>query len=234
MDAFYDLFFLLTRGYPRGEALELVKRKYGLSRREAILLARCIHSENVSKLVKNKLVIPRDLFNAKLVVDGFNQLATIYAALMGVPVFVCSDGLTRDALLSGPRLVIENIRTLAGILADVLRAIKPGKVVIVLDSQPSHSGDAAAFLRRSLNGLNALVEVSRTADKRVIEYALAGYVAASSDIAIVMKVGKVFDLAGFAIRKTLSQRAKVNIIPQLLETLHSRWCVKRGGGKKGP
>ena len=231
-DAFYDMFFLLTRGYPRSEALELVKRRYRLSRHEAILLGRCVHPERVSSAIKGKLLALDSVEGLDLVIDGFNQLTTIYAALIGAPVFVCSDGLTRDALLAGPRLVIENIGRLASILVDVIDRIRPRSMVIVFDSQPSHSGMAASVLRSRLKGYRVVVEVSKTADRRVVEYASMGYTVASSDIAIVMNVDSVFDLAAFTIREIIAQGTKVNNIPQLLGGLHTRWC--EGRREKGP
>ncbi|WP_070807805.1 DUF434 domain-containing protein [Pyrodictium occultum] len=232
-EAFYDLFFLLSRGYPRSEALELVKRRHRLSKRSAVLLSRCIHPRRVAAMVASKLVPAKRLRGGKLVVDGFNQLATIYAALTGAPVLRCVDGLTRDALLAGPRPVVENIDRLAALLASALRMVNPGRVIIVFDSQPSHSGEAAVVVRRALEGLEAIVEVSRTADKRVIEYAASGYVAASSDIAIAAspRVARLFDLAGFAVASLLPG-AKVNNIPLLLGEMHSQWCRKGGG--EGP
>ncbi|BES80614.1 DUF434 domain-containing protein [Pyrodictium abyssi] len=231
--AFYDMFFLLTRGYPRSEALELVKRRYRLARPEAILLFRCVHSKHVSDSIRSKLVAAADLEGRDLVIDGFNQLTTIYAAVIGASVFVCSDGLTRDALLAGPRLVVENIDVLIPILAALLGMIRPRKTVVVLDSQPSRSGETASLLRRRLKDHSVVVEVSKTADKRIIEYASSGYVVASSDIAITIStsINAVFDLAGFAI-KELVPGAKVNNIPRLLGELHMRWCG--GAAGEGP
>lgn len=232
-NAFYEMFFLLTRGYPRSEALELVKRRYKLARPEAILLSRCIHPKHVSNSIQSKLVVVANIKGRNLAIDGFNQLTTIYAAVIGAPVFVCSDGLTRDALLAGPRLVVENIDTLTPVLTTLFGMIRPRETVIVFDSQPSRSGETASLLRRRLENYNVAVEVSKTADKRIIEYASSGYVVASSDIAITTNtsINAVFDLAGFAIKELLPG-AKVNNIPRLLGELHMRWCG--GAAGEGP
>ncbi|ABM81427.1 DUF5616 domain-containing protein [Hyperthermus butylicus] len=162
----------------------------------------------------------------KLVVDGFNQLTTVYAAYAGYPVYLCSDHLLRDALLAGPRYVVENISTIARLLAKALEILKPGETLVVLDSQPSWSGRTAQQLRALIP--RATVILSRNADKTVIEYAGKGYIVASSDVAILERVDRIFDLARYIVENLLEGPASINNIPHLIEGQHSRWCREAG------
>jgi hypothetical protein len=169
--------------------------------------------------VKSALQTHRAVKGEALVIDGFNQMTTVYAALTGKPVYLCADGMVRDNMLAGPRHVIENIETLIPPVKRALETLQPGRTVIVLDSQPSWSGRTAAKLREKL-GVD--VELSRTADKTVIEYGKKGYIVASSDITILLRIEKAFDLAGYTIQRILG--IKVNNIPHLLNQQHQRWC----------
>ncbi|BEP18081.1 hypothetical protein PYJP_14330 [Pyrofollis japonicus] len=222
---FYDTYFLLARGYPRQPALELIRSKHGLSQPQVALLSRCIHPPTVNKEIASKKLGPSNIRDNCLVVDGFNQLTTIYAALKGEELYLCTDTMLRDALLAGPRHVIEHVDELAPILRDALSLLSPSEVIVVLDSQPSHSGETAARLRR----YNINTIVSRNADNEVINLSIRKKcIAATSDIAITRKAPRIFDLARFTIeeilQKRLGKKSRINNIPLLLRNEHNTWC----------
>ncbi len=126
-------------------------------------------------------------------------------------------------MLAGPRHVIEAIDKLIPILREALNTLQPAETVVVLDSQPSWSGRTAAKLRKELN---ITVTLSRNADKTIIELAEKGYIAATSDITILTRIRRAFDLAGYTIQNLL--RTKVNNIPHLLNQQHHWWCSEGG------
>ena len=226
-NAFYDLYYLLARGYPRQAALALIHSKHGLSREALILLSRCIHPPEINKEIIRKRQEPGKIRGNCLVIDGFNQLTTIYAAMIQAPLYICSDTMLRDSLLAGPRLVIENIEKLAPVLAQALQRLEPRETIIVLDSQPSHSGETAAYLRRTL-GVETVA--TRNADKRIIEEAQGrNCVAATSDIAITLKAPRIFDLAYYTVTNIIKGAARINNIPHLLLEQHHRWCRNQAG-----
>jgi hypothetical protein len=173
--------------------------------------------------VRSSLQPPESIEGERLAVDGFNQLTTVYAAAAGYPVYLCADDMVRDNMLAGPRYVTQHAEELAEILGKALKKLNPKETVIVLDSQPSWSGRTAAKLREKLG---VQVTLSRTADKTVIEYGEKGYIIASSDITILLRIQKAFDLAGYTIQKILG--IKVNNIPHLLNQQHQRWCERAG------
>lgn len=225
--SFYDLYYLLARGYPRSQALELIRVRYHLKREDTILLSRCIHPPSINTEIQGKKQAAQAIRNNCLVIDGFNQLTTVYAALIGKTLYLCSDTMLRDALLAGPRLVVENIELLTTLLGDALTKLAPRRTIIVFDSQPSHSGEIAAYLRKTLN-IEAIV--SPNADKEVIRFSeREGCIAATSDIAITLKVRKVFDLAYYVIVAHLRRSARINNIPHLLRKEHQWWCQSQAG-----
>ncbi len=225
-EAFYDVFFLLSRGYPRSHALSLVAARHHLSRPERILIGRCVHGAEESRTVRSKL--SPCCRNRCLVVDVFNQLATIYAALSGHRVYRCSDGLTRDALLGATGLVVRHAQTLADLASAAVASLAPRHVYLVVDSQPSRSAVLASALREAhtRRGLPAAVLLEKKADRRVIELGRT-CVAATSDIVVARRVTALLDLAGYAIRLFGLDRA-VTDITRLLSRHHSSWC--RVGG----
>ncbi len=225
--AFYDLYYLLARGYSRSHALELIRLKHGLGREAAILLSRCIHPPEINNEIREKKQEAQAIKNSCLVIDGFNQLTTIYAALTSKPLYLCSDTMLRDALLAGPKLVVKNIEPLATLLGSALARLAPRSAIVVLDSQPSHSGETAAYLRKKL-GIEAIV--SPHADKEVIILSQReDCVVATSDIAITLKVQRVFDLAYYVATTLLRRSARINNIPHLLREEHHWWCQSQAG-----
>ncbi len=221
--ALYELYFLLARGYPRTQALSLVAARHALTRRQRILLNRCVHPPSINTETRRKLK-PLDKAQ-RIVVDAYNQLATIYAALTGNPVYRCTDHATRDSLLGASRQVTRHAKQLAAITAATLAAHNVEKAVFIVDAQPSHSAHLAAALREAAanNGIDAEARLEHTADKAVIQLANKGYTAATSDTVILQKVPEATDLAAAAITLTGLHRA-VTDIPRLLEQQHTRWC----------
>ncbi|MET1127952.1 MAG: DUF434 domain-containing protein [Thermoproteota archaeon] len=230
-EAFYDLYFLLSRGYSRPLALRLVAQRYALRREEAVFLNRCVHSRLESRAIAAKLLKPADLKGGRLAIDGFNQFTTIYAAAEKHTVYRCSDGLTRDALLSGAKAVTQGIQKIVHLIRRGLEELAPAEAVIVLDSQPSKSGEVASYLRKALRGAvqRLQIVVSRRADTTLIELSnRESYVVASSDIVVAKRARKLFDFASYILQKDNALGGRVNNIPQLLEKHHKEWC--RGGG----
>ncbi len=101
----------------------------------------------------------------------------------------------------------------------VLIGIK--KLIIILDSQHPYSGRHASILRKTLP--NALIAVSRTADKTLIVYARKGYTIASSDIVVVLHAHKVFDLAKYIIDRAFNKIRVIDIASHL-KSEHKKWC----------
>lgn len=198
-EASKDFKYLLTRGYNRTTSLKFVSDRYLLSKTEKMALYRGVFSDSEIKLRKSKLVSIKDIIGEKLVVDGFNVLMTIKAALLGTPLIKCQDGFIRDILSSFEKVKINDLMYISlEILLCFLNRYKPKKVTILFDSKVSKSGCFAAHVRRKLNllGINGTALAVPRADTETLAVG-RDEIIASSDTVIILKANKVVDLGGY-------------------------------------
>ena len=233
--ALYDYYLLLSRGYPWRQARALVAARHGLTRATQVLLTRCIPAPpTLAREVRRKLQTPDAARGKCIVVDAYNQMTTITALLLGHPLYRCLDGLTRDALLAGAKLATKHAEEAAAMLAWALQEINPSTVILVFDSQPSHSRETAkktaSILEEALPTARIEYHVEPKADKTIIEKATRRRcIAASSDTVVALNTPQLLDLAGHT--ATLAARnseATITNIPRLLEEEHRSWCSSGG------
>ena len=96
IDACIDYKYLLDRGYYWESALNFVVSRYRLNKDQRSIMLRTIFSEKEIKMRLAKKIELRDLMDIRLVIDGYNVLATISAALLNLPLFIGLDGFMRD------------------------------------------------------------------------------------------------------------------------------------------
>ncbi|WFO75852.1 DUF434 domain-containing protein [Desulfurococcaceae archaeon MEX13E-LK6-19] len=204
IDAIHDYRFLLDRGYPIKAALDVVCTRYMLSRKERLLLYRCVHSSALARKIIRKQSIPP--MKSRIVADGFNILATLYTVYCGEEVYLCDDGIVRDLSGLHSRVALSiNQDLLDSLFTEIIEAVsgKEYELIIVLDYNVKKSGEIASRLRRIIkeNKLDWVVLVERQADKKILEKASEGYWVSSSDIVILEKATKIYDLAGSIVRE---------------------------------
>ncbi len=194
-----DYRLLLDKGYPQKPALDIVSTKYMLTRRERLILYRSVHSRCYARRVRN--CYSRPPCGSSIVLDGYNIFSTIYSMLSSEEVYLGDDGFIRDLLGLHGRLARVLTRD---VIREIIRYIKPYiqdySTYIVLDSNVSHSGELAAYLRKLLSG-EIIVYVEKKADKKILELVDKKTWAITSDAVILDKVPKCYDIAGEIIRK---------------------------------
>ena len=91
-----DFCWLLSRGYASVSALKLVGDRFSLTerQRQAVRRSACSDDDRAMRLTKN--CSGTELSGYDLVIDGFNVLTTIEAALGGAVVLSCRDSTFRD------------------------------------------------------------------------------------------------------------------------------------------
>ncbi len=136
-----DLSWLLSRGYAPVSSLKLIGDRWGLTQRQrqAALRSACAdaaHDERLAHEIKSSAVAGK-----KLVIDGFNVLTTIEAALGGAIVLHCRDGTYRDiaGIHGGYRRVAETLPALEK-LAVVLTRLDIREIHWLFDRPVSNSG----------------------------------------------------------------------------------------------
>ncbi|MEM1526853.1 MAG: DUF434 domain-containing protein [Ignisphaera sp.] len=198
IEAAYDYKYLLSRGYPINASLDLVVSRYMLSKRERLLLFRCIHSSKYVKEIGGKLVCMK-LNGYTLILDFYNVVISTINMLRGGEVYLCDDCVPRD--LRGSKLHNDDYAYMPKalkIVTQVIEALKPKQVVAVVDRDVSHSYEHAFSLYIELKsvGINYLFELTSSPDSKIIDYSKNdyGYVVASTDSLIMMRSLRVIPL----------------------------------------
>ena len=91
-----DLSWLLGRGYAPVSSLKLAGDRWRLTERQRQAVRRAACSDEARERRLARQVAAADLAGLNLLIDGFNVLTTIEAALGGAVVLVCRDQACRD------------------------------------------------------------------------------------------------------------------------------------------
>ncbi|WP_456473799.1 DUF434 domain-containing protein [Candidatus Pyrohabitans sp.] len=198
-DAICDLRYLLERGYRRTTAVKVVGDRYRLSREERNLLLRCVYPRAEAEMHRKKLLTPAEVKGQTLVVDGYNVLITVESWLRGKPCIACDDGFVRDVsgVYGKHRHTGVTDTALEGIF-QALGELSPARVRFIFDSMVSFSGMLCSCINGRAREVDLDIEArtSRTPDAELV--ANRGIIC-TSDMAIIARVPRVFDLAGYVI-----------------------------------
>jgi len=202
IEAAKDYKYLLNRGYPQKASLDLVTSRYRLSKYERLLLYRCVHSDEICNIVKSKRVDPNDVYNRLLIIDGYNVLLTILTGIKGEPLYLCDDGFIRDLRGAQPRSCEYKLLIRAAeLIKDSITKLRPRKVTVILDENVSKSRVHSEMLRQKIESKDYELEVKlcKKADKEALN--IKEGIVSSSDIVILQRAEKLFDLAAFVINE---------------------------------
>jgi hypothetical protein len=94
--AVHEFSWLLEKGYAVVSALKLIGDRHGLTERQRMAVRRASCSDQARARRHANQVSLGQASGSELVIDGFNVLTTIEAALGGAVVFLCRDGTCRD------------------------------------------------------------------------------------------------------------------------------------------
>jgi hypothetical protein len=136
-----DFSWLLGRGYTAVSALKLVGDRWWLTARQRQAVRRAACSDDARERRLAHRVAPDRVACNELMIDGFNVLTTIEAALGGAVVIVCRDTTCRDiaGIHSGYRKVAETEPALETLIA-VLTKLNVGRCRWLFDRPVSNSG----------------------------------------------------------------------------------------------
>lgn len=205
-----DLFYLLNKGYPKQNSLDLVGNRYNLNSDERHILHRAIFSRKESRIRKERLISPSEIKDEILGIDGHNVLITIESTIKGKPVIFCKDGLIRD--ISGVskkyRISKSTLKAL-NLIFEILVNYRPKKILFYFDSPISKSGQLSQLVREKIKEFKLVGDAF--AVKVPEKFLLNLPIVSTSDYAIVDRVKNVFDLAGFTVRKKLKKANLLNL-----------------------
>jgi hypothetical protein len=198
-----DYSLLLSKGYAEKSALKLVGDRFALTERQRIAVMRCSCSDEHKTSRKNRQLDIKDVAKQAIMLDGYNVLITIEAAMSGGMIFIGRDGCCRDlASIHGTyRKVTETIPAVK-LIGGFLQQIGAGKTIWLLDSPVSNSGRLKTLIREiaEKKGWDWQIELVTSPDAVLIK---SNLIVASSDSVILDGCSKWVDLAGEIIRAKL-------------------------------
>lgn len=143
-----ELSWLLGRGYQSKSALKLVGDRHSLRERQRLAVARagCSDEARVARIARE--VDASKVEGAELIVDGFNLVITLEAALGGGVLVMCRDSCVRDlSSVHGSYRTVEETERAVTLAGEALAALRPASVLWLFDSPVSNSGRLAERVR---------------------------------------------------------------------------------------
>jgi len=143
-----DFAWLLDRGYAERSALKLVGDRFQLDQRQRTCVQRCACTEAARAQRASRLLPPDALAGRNILVDGFNVLITVEAALAGAVLLLGRDGCLRDlASMHGTWRTVEETAAAAAQIGAWLARHAVAGATWLLDRPVANSGRLAALLR---------------------------------------------------------------------------------------
>ncbi len=202
--AIADFSLLRTRGYAEKGALKLVGDRFSLTERQRLAVMRSACSDQQLTSRKQREVKITDLAGQPIVIDGYNVLITIEAAMSGGVIFKGRDGCYRDlASIHGTyRKVTETIPAVL-LIGEFLKEIAVAKALWLLDSPVSNSGRLKTLIGElaEKNNWNWEIELLLSPDAKLKK---SDAVVASSDSVVLDECRNWVNLATEIIKKKLS------------------------------
>ena len=199
-----ELSWLLTREYSIKAALKVVGDRHELTERQRIAVSRAACSDQSRAWRATTAVALASLHDANVIIDGFNLIITVEAALSGGVLMVCRDGCIRDisSVHGSYRSVSETDRAL-NLIGESLSHLKPRSVKWLLDRPVSNSGRLAARIRdlAEHHSWQWDIETCFNPDREIIA---SGHITISSDGPLLDQVERWTNFARDLIEKSVA------------------------------
>ncbi len=209
LEAARDYKYLLDRGYPQQLSLIFVSNRWNLSKEERMILYRCIHPSIEATSIREKHLDPESIRGNILVIDTYNVLLTLKASVECEEIFLCDDGIVRDILSSRSKASKDKtLYSLTPILVSEIAHLAPNKAIFIVDKQVSMSKELCNNIKSLATNLVVETILAPKTDKEIIKLSETNpdVIVASSDILILRDSPRVFDLAGYIIRRRWSKK----------------------------
>jgi hypothetical protein len=145
-----DFCWLLDRGYAHRSSLKLVGDRYALRERQRIAVGRCACCAAERESRQAREIATSSIAGQPLLIDGYNLLTTVEAALAGGVILLGRDGAFRDmASIHGHFKFVAETSPALMIIGQTLTRLQPNESIWYLDSPVSNSGRLAALLRET-------------------------------------------------------------------------------------
>jgi hypothetical protein len=198
-----ELSWLLSRHYAEKSALTLVGDHYQFTARQRSAVMRCACSDADLIRRRDHQAAPPEVVGQTLLLDGYNILTTIEAALAGGAIFLARDGCLRDvASMHGSyRKVAETLPAL-DLLGAILAGLGTAGALWYLDAPVSNSGRLKTIIRdqASRHAWNWQVELVPSPDHELIH---ASGIVATADSIILNRCQRWFNLGHYVVEQSI-------------------------------
>lgn len=193
----------MSREYTMKAALKLVGDRHALSERQRLAISRAACSDASLATRRANCLAVKSLKGEEIIIDGFNLIITMEAALSSGVLLVCRDGCVRDlASVHGSyRSVTETERAIS-LIGEAFKELRVKSAKWLLDSPVSNSGRLARRIRElsAEQGFDWNVETVFNPDSEIIS---SNKIAVTSDSFILDSVGRWVNLHSFLIENYL-------------------------------
>jgi hypothetical protein len=208
-----DVCWLLSRGYAALSSLKLVGDRYELEQRQRMAVSRCACSDSAKARRNARRISIDSLVGQTLLIDGYNVLTTVEAALAGSYILAARDGCYRDmASVHGTWRRVDETVPAIELIGHFLAGRGVGECRWYLDRPVSNSGRLKRILLDATAGRGwpwdvelvadpdrVLADVSGpivTADSAVLDHCAAWVNLAREIVATCVPQARLVDLAG--------------------------------------
>lgn len=199
-----DLSWLLTHGYADPSSLKLVGDRYALTARQRIAVMRCACTNKAKADRRRREVLLHEMAGTDLIIDGYNVLTTVEAAMAGGVLLVGRDTALRDmASMHGSWRRVEESAPAIAKVGQTLSAAGVRQCRWLLDAPVSNSGRLRAMLLEAakLQEWQWTAEVVPDPDK-VLK--ACEDVVATADSAVLDGCVKWLNLARYVVREQVA------------------------------
>jgi len=204
-----DYSLLLTKGYPQNAALKLVGDRFELTERQRLAVMRnsCSDTQLAGRLIRQ--VQPAELAGQDILIDGYNVLITIEAAISAGFLFIGRDGCLRDlAGMHGTyRKVNETIPAIE-LINDALTELNVKNACWLLDKPVSNSGRLKGIIESAGTKTPTHVELLNNPDAALIQ---ADEIVATSDSNVLDRAKLWVNMAEFVIRNYVKNACIIDL-----------------------
>jgi len=206
-----DLSWLKGRGYSPKAALKLVGDRHALRDRQRKALQRCAASDEECAGRAKRCVAIDALAGETVIVDGYNVILTLEAALSGGILLLARDGVLRDlAALSAHYRRLAVTRPAVELLVRALAESKVARVECLLDRPISNSARLKNVIEEIAAAAGATWDV-RLSARTDRDLKISPHVVASADSAVIDACDRWVNLARWLVETHLPEAWMVDL-----------------------
>lgn len=183
-----ELSWLLTRDYAPKSALKLVGDRHSLTERQRLAVSRAACSDQSLDKRKSTLAPVSAVRGGEVIIDGFNLIITVEAALSGGLLLTCRDESIRDlSSVHGSYRSVNETEAALVMIGEEMEGLGVNSVEWLLDQPISNSGRLATRMRKVAEdrGWPWTVELLFNPDERI---ASSPRIAITSDSVVLDRV----------------------------------------------